>query len=170
VLRNYVFFPALARQGSEQRQRPGTLTSLGQAAPDFTVTTIEGKTVRLADLRGRVVLVNFFATWCGACRLEFPDLKTIWNDYQGHDEFAMLVIGLEEATETIRAFKDEKGLTFPLAADADWKAYERFATERIPRTYLISRNGKIIYQCVGFYPEEMLSLKTLLKEELGQPK
>ena len=156
--------------GRDFANRPGTLTSLGEQAPDITITTLEGTASRLADLRGHVTLVNFFATWCGPCKLEMPDLQKIWNEFRDHDEFRMFVIGREESTETVRAFKDAHGFTFPMASDLDRSAFGRFATETIPRTYLIDRDGKIVYQYTGYDIEkkERRKLRALLKKELGK--
>ena len=163
-----VVLPALGRAGFEQGQAIGTLTTLGEPAPDVTVTTVDGSTINLADLRGRVVLVNFFATWCGACLLEMPELQKTWDEFHTRDGFRMLVVGREETVASIQAFSAEHDFTFPLAADADHSAFDRFATDRIPRTYLISRDGKIIFQCVGYYEEQMGVLQTLLKAELAK--
>jgi peroxiredoxin len=168
VLLYHVFLPALGRARFEEDQAIETLTSLGEPAPDITVTTVDGNTINLADLRGRVVLVSFFATWCGACMLELPELQKIWDEFHAHDGFRMLVVGREETVESVRAFSGEHDFTFPLAADADRAAFDRFATDRIPRTYLISRDGRIIFQCVGYYEEQMGVLQTLLKAELAK--
>jgi peroxiredoxin len=168
MLLYHVFLPALGRAAFEQGQAIGTLTSLGEPAPDFAVTTVDGSTIHLADLRGKVVLLNFFATWCGPCMMELPELQQIWDEFHARAGFAMLVIGREETVETVQAFRGEHDFTFPMAADADRAAFDCFATDRIPRTYLISRDGKIIFQCVGYYEEQMEALTTLLKAELAK--
>jgi peroxiredoxin len=167
-----VFLPGMAPPRPDFANMPGTLTSLGELAPDVAITTVDGPPIHLSDLRGRVVLLNFFATWCGPCKLELPDLQEIWNKFHDHDEFRMFVIGREESAETVRAFKDEHGFTFPMASDLDRSVFEHFATDRIPRTYLISRDGKILYQCTGydFENKEILTLRTLLDKELGKRK
>jgi len=166
-----VFIPAVWPRHDFANQ-PGTLTSVGERAPDITVTSVDGPSIRLADLRGRVVLVNFFATWCGPCKMELPELQEIWNEFHDRDEFRMFVIGREESAETLRAFKDENGFTFPMASDLDHSTFDRFATESIPRTYLIARDGNIVYQCCGydFEKEELRKLRTILKNELAQRK
>lgn len=166
----WMFLPGMAPPRPAFANRPGTLTSVGEQAPDIAVTSVEGPSIRLADLRGRVVLVNFFATWCGPCKMELPDLQEIWNKFHDNDEFRMFVIGLEESAETVRAFKDERGFTFPMASDLDRAAFDRFATERIPRTYLISREGEILYQSTGYdyEKEEVRKLRALLERELAK--
>jgi peroxiredoxin len=146
--------------------KPGTLTQIGRVAPDFSLTTLEQHPFRLADQRGHVVLLNFFATWCGPCQEELPHLQNIWNEFRTNQAFSMLVIGREETTEKVAAFRTKHGFTFPLAADPDRSVYGRFASERIHRTYLISREGAILYQCTGYYETELAKLKALIKAEL----
>jgi peroxiredoxin len=147
--------------------KPGTLTRLGQAAPDFSLKTLEGDRFTLSDQRGRVVLLNFFATWCGPCQEELPQLQKIWSEHGEDKAFRMLIIGREESAEKVAAFRAEHRFTFPMAADSDRSVYSRFAEQRIPRTYLISRDGKIVYQCTGYYEAELGKLKTILTAELG---
>ena len=80
----------------------------------------------------------------------------------------MLAIGRDESVESVQAFSDEHGFTFPLAADPNRSAFDRFATEGIPRVYLLSRTGKIIFQCQGYHEDQIAALKTLLKAELAE--
>jgi peroxiredoxin len=151
--------------------KPGTLTRLGQAAPDFSLKTLEGNPFRLGEQRRQVVLLNFFATWCGPCQEELPHLQDIWTEFGKHDAFRMLVVGREESSEKVAAFGVKHGFTFPMAADPDRSAYGGYASARIPRTYLISREGTILYQCTGYYEAELEKLKRLIRAELNrQPK
>ncbi len=161
-------FPRLPlRNFGHQR---GSLTELGDSAPDVTITPLAGEAFQLSDLRGRVVLLNFFATWCGPCKLELPDIERFWTEFHGHDDFRLFVIGREETAEAVRSFQQEHGFTFPMAADEDRAAFDRFAKESIPRTYLIDREGKIVYQCIGYDVEkkERDKLRALLKQQLGE--
>jgi peroxiredoxin len=161
-----IFFVILPAGRPDRANQPGTRTHIGQAAPNLVLTTTEGSPFHLADLRGRVILVNFFATWCDPCRLELPQLQRLWEEFRGNDDFCMIAVGREESPETVKKFQEEQGLGFPVAADPDGSAFAAFATERIPRTYLIDRKGMIVYQCTGYYEEEMSKLQTLIRREL----
>ena len=141
---------------------------MGPQAPDFTLTTVDGQPVCLSGQRGRMVLINFFATWCGPCQQELPELERIWQEFRDQDGFAMLVIGRQESAETLQAFRAQRGFTFPLAADPNRMAFDGFAGQGIPRTYLISRDGRILRECVGYRPQEILELTNLLRSELAR--
>ena len=111
-------------------------------------------------------MLNFFATWCGPCVQELPHLQELWNEFGKDDEFSMIIVGREKTSEAVTEFKSMHRFTFPMAADPVREIYNRFASERIPRTYVISRDGKIAYQTVGFYPEEIDKLSELVVREL----
>ena len=149
---------------------PGTLTHVGKPAPDFELTSIGGTPFHTVDLRGKVIVLNFFAIWCGPCQMELPHLQAIWNEFRNDGDFRMLVVGREESDDSVKAFQQKNGFTFPLASDPDKSAYNKFASQSIPRTYLISRQGTIIYQCTGFYEDEVIKLEKLLSRELAKKK
>jgi peroxiredoxin len=146
--------------------RPGTLTHVGESAPDFQLTSVEGTPFRTLDMRGKVIVLNFFATWCGPCQMELPHLQAVWNESGNDNDFRMLVVGREESNADVKAFQQKHGFTFPMASDPDKSVYNKFASQLIPRTYLISREGVIIHQFAGFDEVEISKLKKLLKKEL----
>jgi peroxiredoxin len=148
---------------------PGTLTAIGESVPEFSLTTLDGKLVNPAEMQGKVLLVNFFATWCPPCRRELPHLQKIWETFGQHQDFAMLVIGWEENDETLVNFRSQEEFTFPMASDPKSLAFGKFANGGIPRTYLIARDGTIIYQCAGFYEEEIEKLRQLIETTLSKP-
>lgn len=135
--------------------RPGTLTKIGQDAPDFDVTTIDGKQIKLSDLRGKVVVLNFFATWCGPCMNELTYLeKNVWQIFK-NKPFVMVGVGQMETEESLKSFREQHGFTFPMAADPSGAVYALYASESIPRTYVISPEGVIVYQTTGFDDSEL---------------
>lgn len=172
------FLPALGRemrqQAREQREQAvalSSLTKVGEIAPEFSVVADDGSAVESDNLRGKVVVLNFFATWCGPCLQELPHLDELWNEFGENKKFAMIAIGREETPQSVADFKSRRRLTLPMAADPDRTVYNRYATERIPRTYLIARDGTIVYQTVGFSalerPDEIQKIRELVVGELA---
>ena len=126
------------------------LVGVGDAAPDFRLTTLEGETFELQAQRGRVVLVNFFATWCPPCREELPVLeREVWQRFDS-EHFALIVVGREEDDDVIGPFVEKNGYSMPFAGDPDKAAYDRYASRFIPRNFVIGPDGTVLYQSQGF--------------------
>jgi peroxiredoxin len=164
----YAAFLALAAPLLSQTatEAESTLTRVGQEAPAFEFTTLDGKQTDLKSLRGKVVLVNFFATWCGPCMEEMPHLeKEVWQKFKG-GHFAMAAIGREHANKELGDFPKKRQVTFPVAGDPKRKIYSRYATQYIPRNYVIGRDGKIVFQSVGFESPEFAKMIEVIRKEL----
>lgn len=145
-----------------------TLTKVGQAVPNFTVTTLDGNVVKIADLKGKVVLINFFATWCGPCMGEMPHVeKEIWQQLKSQ-KLVVLAIGREHSKDELIKFNKEKGFTFLLAPDPKREVYSLFAKQFIPRNYVIGKDGKIIFQSMGYAAEEFRKMVELIKAQLKE--
>ena len=144
-----------------------TLTKVGQSAPDFTVATLDGGEFSLSDQRGRVVLVNWFATWCPPCIEEMPHLqKEVWEEFRGSD-FAMVSIAREESVQIVKPFVTEHAVTWPFAVDPAREAYAKYAAAYIPRNQVIDRAGTIIFQSQGFEKEEFAEMVEVIRKETG---
>ncbi|MFI3333014.1 MAG: TlpA disulfide reductase family protein [Rikenellaceae bacterium] len=123
-------------------------------APAFSVEMTSGETITLESLRGKVVLLNFWATWCPPCQKELTRVqKDIIDRYQGRD-FVFIPISRGEERSTVESFLESNGYTFPVGLDTDQSIYNSYATEYIPRNYLINRHGVVVEATVGYEAEE----------------
>jgi len=146
-----------------------TLTKVGQTAPAFSFQIEKGKEVKLEDYKGKIILINFFATWCPPCRLELPRVqKEIWEKYKDNPNFALLVFGREEGWDKVLPFKIANNYTFPILPDEGRKIYSLYATQYIPRNVIIDGDGKIIYQSMSYEAEEFSKMVKLLEGKLGE--
>ncbi len=119
-----------------------------KAAPDFTLHSIDGKQVSLREYRGKVVFLNFWATWCIPCREEMPALERLHQTYQSQD-LAIISIDLKESAEQVRAFFQKHGLSFPALLDQDGSVFRDYLVAGMPTTYLIGRDGMLLARGVG---------------------
>lgn len=158
-------FALILINSSAQEEKP-EIIKVGDSAPTFTIKTLDNKTFNTSELKGKVIYLNFFATWCGPCMKEMPFIESdIWNSIKNPD-FVMLSIAREHSYEDIIKFKLEKGYTFPFAADPKRKVYSMFAPQNIPRNIIINKEGKIIFSKHGFNKNEFEEMIKLIKSEL----
>ncbi len=123
--------------------------SFAAPAPDFTLRTLDGRNLRLHEQRGRVVLVNFWATWCGPCRQEMPLLNQLFQKYRGSG-FTLLGVNVDEDPRKAQAVASQLGLAFPVLLDADKAVSQRFELASMPSTVLIDRDGRVRYLHKGY--------------------
>ncbi len=121
---------------------------VGNLAPDFQTVTDEGEPVSLSDLRGQVVLLNFWATWCGPCRVEMPEFQQQYEARAG-DGFTILAVNSGESPDTVRRFREELGLTFPLALDESTAIQAQYGLFSYPTTLLLDHEGVIVARHFG---------------------
>ena len=144
-----------------------TLTKIGDQIPQFSFETENGKTVNISDYKGKLILINLFATWCPPCNIELPVMqKQIWDKHKNNPEFALFVFGREEGWDKLTPIKAKKGFTFPILPDLDRSIFSKFATQSIPRNILIDQSGKIIYQSIGYSEKEFAVLTALIDGKL----
>jgi peroxiredoxin len=153
---------------SAQNVDSTTFTKVGQTVPNFSVTTLDGKVMNMSELKGKIVLINFFATWCGPCMAEMPKVeKEIWQQLKS-DKFLVVAIGREHTKDELIKFNKGKGFTFPIAPDLKREVFSLFARQSIPRNYVIGKDGKIAYQGIGYTPEEFGKMVELIRGLLAK--
>ncbi|MDE8701886.1 TlpA disulfide reductase family protein [Adlercreutzia equolifaciens] len=128
-------------------------------APDFSMTDAEGHTLKLSDFRGKPVLLNFWASWCGPCASEMPDLQASWEVNREDVQFVIVdMVGMSgETEETAKAFLSENGYTFPVYFDKNSSAAAAFGVSGVPQTYLIDAEGNILGGYMGAMSPSVLS-------------
>ena len=125
----------------------------GMSVPDFKVKMFDGNTIDIKELRGKVVLLNFWATWCPPCRLELSHVQKEIIDRFKDQDFVFLPISRQDSYDKIKAFREQTGYTFPMGMDPEREIYALFATATIPRNYIIDKKGKIVFMETGFSEE-----------------
>jgi peroxiredoxin len=160
-----IFFPPLLSR--PQQHDPTTLTVLGTPAPVFNFYLDKDKTANLADYKGKIVVLDFFATWCPPCRLELPRVqKEIWEKYKDNPKFALFAFDREEGWDKTLPFKQKQGFTFPMVPDECRKIFSLYATQSIPRLIVVGEDGSILYQSIGYTEKDFSELLALLSSKL----
>jgi peroxiredoxin len=150
----------LPEQGIVGQQVPaeyGYIVDIGQEVPDFEMTLTDGATVDIRDLRGKVVMLQFTASWCGVCRGKMPHIESdIWLRHKDNPHFALYGIDLDEPLDTVIQFGKDVGITYPLALDPDGEIFYRFAERGagVSRNVVVDRDGRIAFLTRLFQPEE----------------
>ncbi len=132
--------------GPEEREESSSL--LGRTAPEFALPNLDGSTLALADLRGETVVLNFFATWCGPCRMEMPDLSRFSTSARARG-IRVVGIDVQEPPTVVREFVASMALAFPVLLDEDGAASEAYGVEAFPTTLLIDPSGAVVAVQVG---------------------
>ena len=143
-----------------------TLIHAGDMAPDFTVEMLDGSKVTLSALRGKVVLVGFWATWCPPCRQELSHMqKDVIDRFAGKD-LVVLPISRGEKRTTVEEYIAKMGYTFPIGLDGDQSIYRKYASNYIPRSFVVGRDGKVVYVAVGYDEQIAKEIDAAISEAL----
>ena len=149
----------------------GYLVKVGDMAPDFTVELTDGSKVTLSTLRGKLVMLQFTASWCGVCRKEMPFIESdIWQPNKERKDFVLIGIDRDEPLEKVKEFAQQTKVTYPLGLDPGADIFALYADRQagITRNVLIDPDGRIIKLTRLYNPEEFASLVALINERLGK--
>ncbi len=143
------------------------LVKPGDTAPNFQLRDLDGRMMALSDLRGKVVLINFWATWCGPCRVEMPAMEQLYRDYSRND-FEILAVSTDpQGVAVTRPFQQENRLTFPILHDAEYRIGLVYGARSLPMTFMVDRQGVVRHQIFGARdwaaPEAHQLIEMLLK-------
>lgn len=151
--------------------KAGYIVKVGDMAPDFEMELTDGSRITLSSLRGKVVMLQFTASWCGVCRKEMPFIeKDIWQKHKSNPRFALYGIDRDEPLEKVKAFATQTKVTYPLGLDPGADIFSKYAVRNagITRNVLIDKEGRIVLMTRLYNEEEFASLCKKIDELLKE--
>ena len=164
-----VAFISLCTGLKAQSDDRGYLVKTGDMAPDIEIRYTDGTIKKLSDFRGKVVMLQFTASWCRVCRKEMPFIeKDIWQKHKNNPHFALIGIDLKENREKTIKFAQDLKITYPLTLDPEGKSFYSFAEKNagVTRNIIIDKNGKIVYLTRLYEPEEFQQMVQVIDQFL----
>lgn len=161
-----LLFVLLANAQSDER---GYIVKVGDMAPDIEIRYLDGTVKKLSDFKGKVVMLQFTASWCGVCRKEMPYIeKDIWQKHKNNAAFTLIGIDLKETPEKTEKFARGLKITYPLTLDPEGKSFYTYAAKNagVTRNIIIDKQGKIVYLTRLYDPEEFQEMVRLLDKLL----
>ncbi|HSB34744.1 MAG TPA: TlpA disulfide reductase family protein [Nitrospirota bacterium] len=157
---------AVAGHFIKDRKIEKKIITTGDRAPDFSLASLNGRSISLADLRGKIVMVHFWATWCPPCVEELPTLAKLYEELKGGD-FEMLAVSVDEGGgAAVEAFLKKNSLTLPVFLDPGGSVSRLYGTYKFPETYILDRQGSVRYKVIGPRdwrdPEALRALRELI--------
>lgn len=136
-------------------------------APDFTLKSRTGDNLKLSELRGKVILINFWASWCGPCRQEMPVLNKLYQHYRSLD-FTVLGVNVEQNSDNAKSLLKDVSVSFPILFDSDNRVSKLYDVKGMPSTVLVDRDGNVRYVHIGYKPgteaEYQTQIRALIRE------
>ncbi len=174
LILSLIFFCHLGHAQTPKQEVPadyGYRVKVGEQAPGFTTVTANGETVRLSDFNGKVIMLQFTASWCGVCRKEMPHIeKEIWQKHKDNPDFTLFGIDLDEPKEKVQKFANDIPVTYPLLLDPKGKIFYKYAEKGagVTRNVIVDKDGKIVYMTRLFKQEEFDEMKKVINDLLGE--
>ncbi|MDR0659584.1 MAG: TlpA family protein disulfide reductase [Prevotellaceae bacterium] len=158
----------IAQQPDKTNDKPkepdsrGYIVNVGDMAPIFTIQYLDGTSKQLSDLKGKVIMLQFTASWCGVCRKEMPHIEAdIWQKHKNNPNFILLGIDLKEKPEVIKKFVEKTGVTYPIVLDPEGEIFAKYAEKNagVTRNIIIDKTGKISFLTRLFDENEFNTMK-----------
>ncbi|MCF6178500.1 MAG: TlpA family protein disulfide reductase [Geopsychrobacter sp.] len=148
----FLCFPLPALAGSDRPQVTPQLVTAGRMAPDFTLENMQGENVTLSQFRGKVVIVNFWATWCPPCRREMPSMEVLHQTFKD-DDLVLLAINVENGGRgVVSGFLKESPYSFPILLDSQAEVQKLYGVFQFPESFIVDRNGLVVKKVIGAVP------------------
>ncbi len=163
----FVFVSVPIRAQENNWKALGIIRLPGDSPPDFTLPSLDGGSITLSDLKGQVILLNFWATWCPPCRQEMPSMERLYKKLKDK-EFTILAVDIMERPETVKEFVRKFKLSFPILLDTKGEVAGKYMAYSIPITYLVNKDGKAVGKVIGPRQWDGERAMALLDELLGE--
>lgn len=161
-------FTALENGGEEGALIAAGIPQVGQPAPDFALKDASGKKISLSDYKGRVVMINFWATWCPPCRQEMPSMESLFQEYNKKGFEILAVSSDSQAEKIVKPFMEFYELTFSALMDIDGSVHSLYGVTSIPTTYIVDKNGNIAQKFMGPRDWKDKNIKNMIEKLLQQ--
>jgi peroxiredoxin len=162
-------FLSIIRYNGEGKNR-GYIVKVGDIAPDFEIQNRDGTTSSLSDLRGKVVMLQFTASWCGVCIDEMSCIETdIWQKYKDRDDFALIGVAYKESYDKIQILTVKTKVTYPIVPDKSGECFHKYAENNagIARNVIVNKSGEIIFLTRLFNKKQFTLMKKIIDKELN---
>jgi peroxiredoxin len=168
----YLAIPQLVHRdlGSESGMQSGEQMppiAAGDRAAEFSLHDLNGNTVSLTSLRGKVIFLNIWATWCEPCREEMPSMETLYNEFKGNKDFVILAVSQDRGgKDAVKSYIDKNGYHFHVLLDPDNKLSDSYDVSGVPETFIIDRHGRIVAHHMGAFDWSRSDVHEALEELL----
>ncbi len=165
----FLLFLLLVLFTNAQSDERGYIVKVGDMAPDIEIRYLDGTVKKLSDFKGKVVMLQFTASWCGVCRKEMPYIeKDIWQKHKNNSAFALIGIDLKESAEKTAKFARDLKITYPLTLDTEGVSFYAYAAKNagVTRNIIVDKQGKIVYLTRLYNPQEFQEMIRVIEKLL----